>query len=60
MNQRTSLCGLTLGTLAAPRGVETQHTEKRPRIGYLQGPQNENVVAFIQGLHDAGHPVSQA
>jgi putative tryptophan/tyrosine transport system substrate-binding protein len=28
---------------------------KVPRIGFLQRIQNENVVAFIQGLRDAGY-----
>jgi putative ABC transport system substrate-binding protein len=26
-----------------------------PRIGFLQGTQNENAAAFFQGLRDAGH-----
>jgi len=38
--------------LAAPA---QQPAGKVPRIGFLQGPRNENVAAFIQGLRDAGY-----
>jgi putative tryptophan/tyrosine transport system substrate-binding protein len=35
MNRRTFLCGLTLGTLAAPLAAEAQQAAKVYRIGYL-------------------------
>jgi putative tryptophan/tyrosine transport system substrate-binding protein len=35
MNRRTFLCGLTLGTLAAPLAGEAQQTERVYRIGFL-------------------------
>jgi hypothetical protein len=37
MNRRTFLCGLTLGTLAAPLAVGAQQAGKVYRIGYLRG-----------------------
>jgi hypothetical protein len=35
MDRRTFLCGLTLGTLAAPFAAEAQQAAKVARIGYL-------------------------
>ena len=37
MNQRTFLCGLTLGALAAPLAAEAQQRQV-PRIGILSAP----------------------
>jgi putative tryptophan/tyrosine transport system substrate-binding protein len=58
MNRRTFLCGLTLGTLAAPLAASAQQAAKVPRIGYLAG----NMAtaphlpeAFRQGLRDLGY-----
>jgi ABC-type uncharacterized transport system substrate-binding protein len=45
-----------LGTAAAwPLAARAQQLSKLPRIGFLQRIQNENVVAFIQALRDAGY-----
>jgi hypothetical protein len=46
-----------LGSAAAwPLAARAQQLAgKVPRIGFLQRIQNENVVAFIQGLRDAGY-----
>jgi hypothetical protein len=38
---------------AAPLPAEVQQAGKVPRIGFLQGTQNESSVAFIQALQDA-------
>ena len=46
---------LALGLLAAPLTAEAQSAEKLPRIGFLQSTRNENLVAFIQALRDAGY-----
>jgi putative ABC transport system substrate-binding protein len=47
----------TLGGAAAawPLAARAQQPSKIPRIGFLQRIQNENVVAFIQALRDAGY-----
>jgi putative tryptophan/tyrosine transport system substrate-binding protein len=55
MNRRefiTLLGGAAAWPLAA---YAQQLAGKVPRIGFLQRIQNENVVAFIQGLRDAGY-----
>src|SRR4029450_881978 len=45
-----------LGTAAAwPLAARAQQLSKLPRIGFPQRIQNENVVAFIQALRDAGY-----
>jgi ABC-type uncharacterized transport system substrate-binding protein len=45
-----------LGAAAAwPLAARAQQLSKLPRIGFLQRIQNENVVAFIQALRDAGY-----
>src|SRR5262249_56916813 len=36
-----------------------QLVDKFPKIGFLQGVQNENVVAFIQALRAAGYTDGQ-
>jgi ABC-type sugar transport system substrate-binding protein len=46
---------LMLALFAAPLAAEAQPAGKVPRIGFLQSAQNENVVAFIQALRDAGY-----
>jgi len=56
MNRRAFLCGLTLGTLAAPFAVGAQQTAKMYRIGILSlrhgpGPFEE---AFRQTLRELG------
>jgi ABC-type uncharacterized transport system substrate-binding protein len=59
MDRRTFLCGLTLGTLAAPLAAEAQHADKVARIGYLSinlaaAPPNQH-EAFRRGLRDLGY-----
>jgi putative tryptophan/tyrosine transport system substrate-binding protein len=59
MNRRTFLCGLTLGTLAAPLAVEAQEAGKTWRIGFLS-PYSADFdqtwrAAFKQGLRDIGY-----
>jgi putative tryptophan/tyrosine transport system substrate-binding protein len=56
MKRRTFLCGLTLGTLAAPVAVEAQQAAKVYRIGFLSlrhgpGPFEE---VFRQALRELG------
>jgi len=60
ITRRTFLCGLTLGTLAAPLAAEAQQAAKNARIGYLAnhpagdlGPHLR--AAFLQGLRDLGY-----
>ena len=43
------------GAAAWPLAARAQQLSKLPRIGFLQRIQNENVVAFIQALRDAGY-----
>ena len=40
---------------ARPLAARAQQLSKLPRIGFLQRVRNENVVAFIQALRDAGY-----
>src|SRR5262245_31799362 len=47
--------GVLGGAAAWPLAARTQQLNKRPRIGFLQRFQNENVVAFMQALRDAGY-----
>ena len=58
IDRRAFLCGLTLVTLAAPRAVEAQQTERVARIGRLSPTSAAADVrvgeAFEQGLHDLG------
>jgi putative ABC transport system substrate-binding protein len=60
MNRRTFLCGLTLGTLAAPLAAGAQQTSQMRRIGVLMGlpesdPQAQaRVAAFRKGLQTLG------
>ena len=56
MDRRTFLCGLTVGTVAAPIVAEGQQTGKVWRVGYLgnfSGSQ-ETTEAFRQGLRELG------
>jgi putative ABC transport system substrate-binding protein len=43
------------GAVAWPLAARAQQLSKLPRIGFLQRVRNENVVAFIQALRDAGY-----
>lgn len=56
MNRRTFLCGLALGTLAAPLVTEAQQVEKVYRVGYLSShsPEGFRVAVFRQTLHEFG------
>src|SRR6266550_2409112 len=56
MNRRTFLCGLTLGTLSAPRAAEAQPAKKVYRVGMLsstRAPIYEE--AARQGLRERGY-----
>lgn len=54
--KRRELITLLGGAAAWPLAARAQElTGKVPRIGLLQSFQNENVVAFMQGLRDAGY-----
>src|SRR5262249_36330609 len=44
-----------LGAAAWPLAARAQQLSKLPRIGFLQRVRDENVVAFIQALRDAGY-----
>src|SRR4030095_12732095 len=59
MNRRTFLCGLMLGTLAAPLVGEAQQTTKVTTIGYLSGPSLSanaaRIEAFRQGLRELSY-----
>jgi hypothetical protein len=54
MNRREFITLLGSGA-AWPLAARAQQLSKLPRIGFLQRIQNENVVAFIQALRDAGY-----
>ena len=48
------------GAAALPLATRAQQlVDKFPKIGFLQGVQNENVVAFIQALQAAGYTDGQ-
>ena len=58
MNRRTFLCGLTLGTLAAPLAANAQRSAPPRRVGVLfvlLSPTGKEAQAFRQGLRDAGY-----
>jgi hypothetical protein len=47
VNRRAFVCGLTLGTLAAPFAVEAQQSAKGHRIGLLIGSSESFVAPYI-------------
>ena len=47
------------GAATWPLAARAQQPSKLPRIGFLQRVRNENVVAFIQALRDAGYVEGQ-
>jgi putative tryptophan/tyrosine transport system substrate-binding protein len=54
--KRRGFITLVVGAVAAwPLAAHAQQAGRIPRIGFLQSFLNENVVAFIQGLRDAGY-----
>jgi putative ABC transport system substrate-binding protein len=55
--RRRDFITLIGGAAAWPMATQAQQTAPRmlPRIGFLQRFRNENVVAFIQGLREAGY-----
>jgi ABC-type uncharacterized transport system substrate-binding protein len=55
MTRRTFLCGLTLGTLAAPLAAEAQQAMKVYRVGVLGNENNPPWDGFRQGLRDLGY-----
>src|SRR5712692_2313161 len=61
MNRRTFLCGLTLGTLSAPRAAKAQPTRNVHTIGFLGPPPSAGglVRAFQEGLRDLGYVEGQ-
>jgi putative tryptophan/tyrosine transport system substrate-binding protein len=56
MHRRQFIALLGGAAAAWPFVARAQQTAGRlPRIGFLQRIRNENVVAFMQGLNDAGY-----
>jgi len=66
MHRRTFLCGLTLGTLAAPLVGEAQQTGKLSRVGIVAttfsaaassgaDPPNRTTAALLHALRDLGY-----
>ena len=59
MNRRTFLCGLTLGTLAAPLAAQSQPAGKVYRIGFLGATSALQYAPYVeamkQGLGDLGY-----
>src|SRR6266436_8823546 len=53
--RRRDFMSLVGGAVAWPTVARAQQLRKLPRIGFLQRVRNENVVAFIQALRDAGY-----
>jgi len=53
--RRREFITLLGGAAAWPLAARAQQLSKLPRIGFLQRVRNENVVAFIQALRDAGY-----
>jgi len=58
MNRRTFLCGLTLGSFAAPLAVEAQQAGRLYRVGFLTGTASLTDLhlfeSFRQGLRELG------
>jgi putative ABC transport system substrate-binding protein len=63
INRRTFLCGLTMGTLAAPPAGEAQQAGKVYRIGTLVTgriePRNEIFLTFRERLQELGYSESR-
>ena len=61
INRRTFLCGLTLGTLAAPLATEAQSPGRIPRVGILNSDtmQDARVGEFRDGLRKLGYVEGQ-
>jgi ABC-type uncharacterized transport system substrate-binding protein len=60
MNRRTFLCGLMLGTLAAPQVGEAQQAGKVARLGLLEASSlPSRFEAFRQGLRELGYVEGQ-
>src|SRR5262245_18918172 len=60
MNRRAFVCGLTLGTLAAPLAVRAQPAEKVWRIGVLHLiPSSIGFQGFRMGLQELGYVEGQ-
>ena len=65
MNRRTFLCGLTMGTLAAPLAAEAQQPAKVPQVGLILTPSPEHSIAqtvlnaFRKGLRERGYVEGQ-
>src|SRR5262249_35809119 len=60
MRRREFIALLGGAAVAWPLAGRTQQTVgKFPKIGFLQGSQNENVAAFIQALQAAGYTDGQ-
>src|SRR5262249_39067925 len=58
--KRREFIALLGGAAAWPLAARAQQlVDKFPKIGFLQGVQNENVVAFIQALRAAGYTDGQ-
>ena len=55
MRRRQFITLLGGAAAAGPLAARSQQVSKLPRIGFLQRVRNENVVAFIQALRDAGY-----
>ncbi len=62
MNRRTFLCGLSLGTLAAPHAAEAQQAQKIARIAMVRSESRpiddrirQNIAALRAGLQDEGY-----
>ena len=53
--RRREFITLVGGAAVWPLAARAQQQSKLPRIGFLQRIRNENVVAFIQALRDAGY-----
>src|SRR5262249_46512508 len=55
MKRRQFITLLGGAAVAWPIAARAQQLSKLPQIGFLQRVRNENVVAFIQALRDAGY-----
>jgi len=53
--KRRDFITLLGGAAAWPLAAYAQQPSKIPRIGFLQRVRNENVVAFLQALREAGY-----